>query len=124
MMKHPPPECNLQTRNSLALHCHRCFGDSWRSYRCCRSPDCEFTEQSDPCQNRCRVERHLIIVVLVIQQTTDASPEETGHAPGGEEHPVIDAHVLGAPEVGSSCGVDRKLGAVAPVNDEQHHEQR
>lgn len=62
-------------------------------------------------------------MVLVVEQSADASAKQASNAPRGKKHSVVDANVLRAPEISCSGGVHRELRSVAPVDNEQHDEQ-
>src|ERR1017187_2419859 len=81
-------------------------------------------QQSYRGQHGRRVKRCLIVMILVEQHSANARADDAGHAPGGEQHAVIDAGVPGAPEIRGGYPVHRQLRAVAPIDDEYRQVQQ
>src|ERR1017187_4807737 len=77
-----------------------------------------FAHQSYRGQHGRRVKRCLIVMILVEQHSANAGADDAGHTPRGEQHAVVDAGVLSAPEVRCGGTVYRELRAVAPVDHE------
>src|SRR2546422_11508938 len=77
-----------------------------------RAPCQKLRNQRDHRQTCRGVEGGLVVPVLVEEHATDPGADDAGHAPRGEQHAVVDAGVLGPPEVRGRGGVHRELGAV------------
>lgn len=74
----------------------------------------QLTQQRQSCQSGGGIESSLIVVISVIEPTTDRGSDDPGHAPGREQQPVVDPCVLRTPEIRSGGAVDGELRAVTP----------
>src|SRR5215472_8007989 len=86
--------------------------------RLCRLPGGNLADQRYRRKRRASVKSRLVVVISVIQHSANSWPDDSRHAPGGEQHTVVDASVLGSPKICRGGPVHRKLRSVAPVNHE------
>src|SRR5512147_1316359 len=80
-------------------------------FRSCGTLGEQFGYQRHCCQHGRGVKRGLVVFVFVEEHATDARPDDAGHAPGREQHAVVDAGILRAPEVRGCRTVHRQLRA-------------
>src|SRR5258708_40080871 len=78
----------------------------------------ELEDQRDDREYGGRVERRLVVLVFVVQHASDPGADDSCDPPGREEQAVVQAGVLGPPEVRTSRSVHGELGALAPVGGE------